>query len=109
MAREPEKHTELPIGASIHPAQLPDDALINTRQLAQWLGRTQGHLEVCRSQGRGFPFVRLPDGGIRYRVGVVRRGLAALDEYLGTHQYTTRAKAGPGRPPRDAARRGDGA
>jgi hypothetical protein len=105
MSREPEQSIKHEI---FHPALLPDDALISTAQLAQWLGRTVGHLEVCRSQGRGFPFVRLPDGGIRYRVGVIRRMLAELDEYFGTHQYPTRAKPGPGRPA-GRARRTEGA
>ena len=105
MLREPEQSDR---SIAFHPAELPDDALITTRELAQWLGRTSGHLEVCRSQGRGFPFVRLPDGGIRYRVGVVRRLLAALDEYHGTHEYDTRAKPGPGRPKKKlAGMRGD--
>lgn len=103
MNRESEQHPAVP---DTHPASLPDEALISTKQLALWLGRTEGHLEVCRSQGRGFPFVRLPDSGIRYRVGSVRRVLAELAEYTGTHQYPTKAVAGPGRPRRAASKEG---
>lgn len=83
-----------------HPAGWPADALITTKQLALWLGRSESHLEVCRSRGRGFPYVRLPDGGVRYRVGTIRTKLAELDEYLGTFAYATTAVAGPGRPRR---------
>ncbi len=95
MHRESEQQLDL---APQHPATLPDEALITSKQLGTWIGRTEGHLEVCRSQGRGFPFVRLADGGVRYRVGTIRRLLAELAEYTGTHQYPTRAKPGPGRP-----------
>lgn len=83
-----------------HPAGWPADALITTKQLAMWLARSESHLEVCRSRGRGFPYVRLPDGGVRYRVGTIRIKLAELDEYLGTFAYETTAVAGPGRPRR---------
>lgn len=83
-----------------HPASLPDDALLTTAALAKWLGRSASNLEVCRSRGRGFSFIKLPDGGIRYRVGAIRAALAALDEYTGTHQYAVYTKAGPGRPKR---------
>lgn len=99
MEREPEFGPEA-ASQHQHPAALPDDALLTTRELAHWLGRSESNLEVCRSRGRGFPYVRLPDGGIRYRVGTIREILAGLDIFLGTHQYVTTAVAGPGRPRR---------
>lgn len=103
MHRESEQQSAL---SAHHPASLPDEALITSKQLALWLGRTEGHLEVCRSQGRGFPFIRLQDGGIRYRVGSVRRILAELAEYTGTHQYPARAKPGATRSPSAQQRKG---
>lgn len=81
-----------------HPAGWPADALLTPRQLSAWVGRSESYLAVCRTRGRGFPYVRLPDGGIRYRVGTIRAVLAALEEVDGTHRYPTHAVAGPGRP-----------
>lgn len=91
----------MPINAHAHPAGLPDDALISTKQVAEWLQCSVAWLEACRSRGHAsIPFIRLEGGRIRYSVRAVRVYLAALDEFTGTFQYETHSAGGPGRPRR---------
>lgn len=79
---------------------LSDSSVVDTKRLALLLGCSVSHLEVCRSRGRGIPFIRLPGGAIRYRVKTVREYLDGLQEHRGTHEFATHAVAGPGRPRR---------
>lgn len=82
----------------VHPAALPDDALISSAALATWLDCSVQSLEKQRVQGRGLPYLRMEGGRIRYRVGDVRNALASRIAYTATCQYETHAVAGPGRP-----------
>lgn len=51
-----------------------DDELLNTEQLALWLGVSTGWLEIGRSQGYGPPFIRL-GRRVRYRRADINRWL----------------------------------
>jgi predicted DNA-binding transcriptional regulator AlpA len=52
----------------------PDD-LLNTRQVADWLGISSQWLEIGRSKGFGPPFIRLNSKRIRYLRAAVLRWL----------------------------------
>lgn len=93
-------------GTNVHPASLPDDALISSADLAEWLRCSVAVLEKHRVQGRGLPFKRIEGGRIRYRVGDVRQSLADKPTHTSTCEYETHAVAGPGRP-RGKASRGE--
>jgi predicted DNA-binding transcriptional regulator AlpA len=52
-----------------------DDELLNTKQMATWLGVSEQWLEVRRVRGDGPPYERLGPRLIRYRVGKARQWL----------------------------------
>lgn len=56
------------------PTRLPAEALINTREVAEWTGLAIVTLEKWRLERKGPPFVRC-ESAVRYRVGDVRQWL----------------------------------
>lgn len=53
-----------------------DDDLLDTKQMAEWLGRSTQWLEIGRSKtdtgGYGPPFIRISQRCVRYRRGDVK-------------------------------------
>jgi len=64
------------------------ELLLNTKQLAGWLGMSVQWAEIARSRGYGPPYRRLGKRAIRYRVGDV---LIWLEEraHKATAEYGT--------------------
>lgn len=91
-------------GPTLHPSELPDGALIDTVQLAGWLGCSCTHLERQRHFGKGVPYLCLAGGRVRYRVIDVRAYLAEQPLRRGTYEYPTHVKPGPGRPRGNASK-----
>jgi predicted DNA-binding transcriptional regulator AlpA len=60
------------------------DILLDTKQLAEWLGVSVPWLEIGRCKGYGPPFKRLGEKLIKYRVGDCIQWLEAR-----THQSTS--------------------
>jgi predicted DNA-binding transcriptional regulator AlpA len=68
-----------------------DDQLIDTKQLANWLGVSTQFLEIGRSRGYGPKFCRLSPRRCRYRVGDVRTWLAERT-HAATAEYSRSAE-----------------
>ena len=67
----------------------PDD-LLNTKQVAAWLGNSPITLEIWRSKGKGPPFIRLSPRMIKYRRGDVLAWLISR-RCASTAKYRNRA------------------
>ena len=52
-----------------------DDDLLNTKELADWLGVSEQWLEIGRHRGYGPPWMRLGPRMVRYARGAVRKWL----------------------------------
>ena len=72
-------------------AGLPDDALLDTPDLASWLGVSPQFLTIGRSRGYGPAFVRLSPTAVRYRASDVRVWLKER-----THRRTAEFTGGRG-------------
>lgn len=53
--------------------QLPDSAMLRTRDAARFLGLAEGTLENWRTQRIGAPWLRVGTRTIRYRLGSLRQ------------------------------------
>jgi hypothetical protein len=73
----PRKHHLDRRAASLATVSGPDDELLTTRKLAEWLCVSIQWLEIGRHKGYGPPYIRLGPRDIRYRRGDARAWLAA--------------------------------
>lgn len=58
-----------------HVSEGPDDELLSTTAVADWLGCSPQSLEIYRGQGQGPPFVVIAPRNIKYRREAVREWL----------------------------------
>ncbi len=63
-------------------AFLDQDQLLNTKEVADWLGVAPISLRIWRSRGEGPPVVRVSRRGIRYRRGTVAEWLRDRTSYF---------------------------
>ena len=57
------------------------DLLLDTKQMAEWLGVSVPWLEIGRSKGYGPPFRKLSPKLVRYHVGDVKKWLEARSHH----------------------------
>jgi hypothetical protein len=69
-----------------------DDALLSTREMADWLSVSVQWLEIGRARGYGPPFKRLSARSVRYRIGDAREWLRART-YNATSEYSEKRGA----------------
>src|SRR4051812_30170755 len=69
-----------------------DDDMLNTLQVAAWLGCSTQWLEIGRVRGYGPEFIRFGERSIRYRKGNVRKWLRERT-FASTTQYDGRKPA----------------
>jgi predicted DNA-binding transcriptional regulator AlpA len=67
----------------------PDDQLLTTKQVSEWLGYSRQWLEIARTRGMGPRFERMGPKRIMYRRGSVRAWLRKR-EHQSTTEYTKR-------------------
>jgi predicted DNA-binding transcriptional regulator AlpA len=68
----------------------PDDELLTTEEVADWLKVSRQSLEIARSRGTGPRFVTISPRRIRYRRGDVKAWLKSRS-HLSTAEYAKRA------------------
>jgi predicted DNA-binding transcriptional regulator AlpA len=62
------------------------DMLLDTKQLARWLGVSVPWLEIGRSRCYGPPYKKIGPKSVRYRVGDIRKWLEERS-YKSTSEY----------------------
>jgi predicted DNA-binding transcriptional regulator AlpA len=72
--------------------EAPDDELLTTQQVANWLGVSTQWLEIGRSKNRGPKFTRVGPKMVRYARRDIRRWLKAR-VHASTAEYSTRKPA----------------
>lgn len=71
---------------SDHVSEGPDDELLSTKQVAEWLGLSTQWLEIARGKPTGPRFETIAPRLIRYRRGAVRDWLKKR-EHASTAEY----------------------
>jgi predicted DNA-binding transcriptional regulator AlpA len=72
-----------------HVSEGPDDELLNTNQVAEWLGCSPQSLEIYRSRGEGPRFIVIGPRNIKYRRSDVKAWLKTR-VHQSTREYAER-------------------